>query len=1506
MIDKKETQQEVTDILSGRKPLRDSIQLLGENGSPHTFLIEEVMNAGGSCICYKARRCTNDGRFILGTLKEFYPVDLARKEDGEREEAACEVEPRCAFSLDRETGEGGTHANQLRTRTAAEDNFYKAREDFLITYKVTVDEVRKLPQTEHFITPYQIFKGVAPEHDPNNFTYYIWTEGENTLVSFEDYLTDLRKAVRRSIRESDNTSRTLAYYFHTVLKVIRSLATGIKALHTQNLLHLDIKPANFGIRMRDGRALTETISMFDLNAIYRATDALCRFAGTDGFRAPEMTVPGSVTPTRACDLYSLGATLYYAVVFNETTEEEEETEADRPDRLYRDPLFDEIDSRIAESALFRWSEINAQAGVHDRLTDLLKGCLVRGLHTDTHKAFTSVSQFLENLDALIRYLEADMQRANVTEEGMTLVSTAVEREEYWDGAVDTGATGAMQCLLYDYPLYHYAVNGIVDVLVLGCGTYAQRFIDVAFEMSQISNCNLNITVITNRREDEERFLALRPDFTRFFTVNGIPASEEPYGNIRFLTLDEEGFLGKTDAEKKRNLDKEKNIEKIISVLGENYTPFSYAFIALGENDFNRRIAQAVAQSDSIMVPKLGSRKRKPLVNYVLYSEPKKTRLAGYKDLPVEMHPVWVQNVLVSHPDYAFLKRIAFNVHLVWNGRVNIDLKKERARFKAAYSFNSSLANVLSLKYKLHSAGIQLDKNKLEATTQKVTELLSGEGKGTCSADELALYEHRRWIVNNVCNGWRGMREDEYCQLFNDTKDKKNRRHPCITVGQAGRILQNPVWKSGEQWDREDLEETVAFRELDALDRMSVLLHRALKSNANKVDLAQINKEASKLKTALTGNPQALAAFSSYYTVLQDILQNPQERIVKNDKTYKHYREKLLLILNADPERKEDAKEHLDKLDKLFKPIRLAAAYTDFKSKDYEIIENIPFILNYSTTLRICIPFEMTHENRFENVASCLLLNPAHVTYIVDLEDIKRDGDLAAQLLDFAVSVMDGHNLQTRIHLVLTAEKCEKAHLEPIAEKLSNLSEDRIVSCTLLTSPRAGQTMQKLREYMHSINSSAIPFTLIERNRTRISGWLDTFRTSAARYSFDSVTKQFEPDKKCAWLRHIPFTEHLNVEDMFASQGCLSVSKEPEMMKSYLYFWENFYRKGSTEEELREHAAAWKKLCTTLKAEAQRIDRLGWLNFEQNKKHPKETAEFFAPAFCKDALEKVFTILRNEPYCLLGEETRIEDFTSVMLKVTLHACTQVTKAVTTILSDPHKLYDAAQITDVQTGNMLTFYGNSLCMKDVVMPFMPFANEPKDKRDKASPESLLIRDFLYKMKEDGYLLNFSHRHADANCTNDLVSFTFCSQSVKDLLTNEGNLLELYIYYELLKSGHYDDIRTGIQVHRMKGGVSVPTHELDIVTVKGMCTQLCEIKARTDLDAQFYSKLYACAKTFGINTETVLIADLLGKVTGDNYANTVYMQRGGEDFAVRTVYRTEDIASIGKVMRRKTEKK
>ena len=94
--------------------------------------------------------------------------------------------------------------------------------------------------------------------------------------------------------------------------------------------------------------------------------------------------------------------------------------------------------------------------------------------------------------------------------------------------------------------------------------------------------------------------------------------------------------------------------------------------------------------------------------------------------------------------------------------------------------------------------------------------------------------------------------------------------------------------------------------------------------------------------------------------------------------------------------------------------------------------------------------------------------------------------------------------------------------------------------------------------------------------------------------------------------------------------------------------------------------------------------------------------FYAPAFCKATLVKLFTILKTEPYCLLDERSFIEDCTSVMLKINLVCSNQTAKVITAILSEPHKLMDASQFTAITKGNIIFFYCQSLCMKKVEMP------------------------------------------------------------------------------------------------------------------------------------------------------------------------------------------------------------
>lgn len=1456
--------------LAGREPLCDAIQLADSLGNVFHFQIEEVMDAGGSCICYRAGKKVAADHFVRGTLKEFYPCN------------AGEIS-RCTFDLARVDKTDTEHAQQLRTQPLTGLNFFRERDEFIAVYARILEVQDHVQEIENFIAPFTIFRGISAAEDKLNFTYYIWTEGENTLISFESYLAQMRDEVRTVIGQNRNMNRTLAECFATVLQTVYSFGNALKVLHSLNMLHLDIKPANFGMHTNFGKIIPESVSMFDINSVYSAGNSIRRFAGTKGFCDPDLEACRRDEDINLhCDIYSLGATLYYATVFSEEAGE------GNADNLYCTACFDELETRVADSALFRWSELNSQAGVFEGYINILKRCLARGSEQCAQiENYSCVSELLDDMDSLLRLVKAGIDEDFMLPTGKINIPQIIEREMACDTNVDTGAAGAIQCLLYNEPLYEFEKDGIVDVLVLGGGTYAQKFIDTAFELSQVRNCNLSITVISKEKEaDQRRFLKLRPDFPRFFTINGTLASEEPYGSIRFLGTDRNGFTLTGD-----------NLARIREAVGELTYKFSYVFIALGDNDLNRHLAAELSTAHDLLAVK--KVRRKPLINYVVYTANQPDERTQTAD-KIICNPVRVENVLVSHEDYGSLYRMALNTHLTWGSDLSDDLKKVRLKFRSPYYFNSSLNNVLSLKYKLHSIGIRWDIRNCVAMSSHVEEKLQQDGENGSFLAELAMYEHRRWIVNCVCNGWRGIPADEYTILKNDNKDKHNRRHACIVAAGAGNALQRPFWRDTANWDREDIEKCEEYNKLDALDKMSVQLHRMYRKKCDSVDVAAIIDDVMELKACLLGDPMLMAAFNSYYACLQSIIHRGEKNILESCRSYKHYLRNLQDLLDKNTAPGSVAAFHLAAVEKAFRPILRAFEYTDFKNNDCTLIRNIPFILNYSTDLRLCIPFEMTAENRFDNISSSLILNPKTVTYLVDLEDVSREGKRLQDSLERIGQIIRNHNLQTRITVVLLCETQKPIPVMRFAETLRQEC-DFVYNCICICERDARALRKKLRDYLQAVNTSAAAFSAAQRNQTRLSGWVDSLCPSLASYSFDSATMQFRTDSKCSWMAHIPFSAHLSIEDLFCAKDRICYSREPDLLNDYRYFWDNYYKKGKDIAQQRSYATAWKAMCTALGEYADKADRLCEIDYQTNKTaQTLEPFTFYAPVTCKDALKKVFRLLQDPAYRMLSEDSCIEDNSSSAVRLTVRCTAPVKAMLMQLLSDPYRLADAESISTHKERNKLIIKCNDLRVPALKLAHVP-GKAANGKETEPHLTQEVIRDFLEKLSADGYLLNYSRTQSREDSSKDIVSFCYCSLPVKELLTNEGKLLEVYVYYELLQSGYFDIVRNGVEVHRVDGPDSAAVNEMDIVAIKGMSAILAEVKARNSVGAEFYTKLYAGAKQFGINTLPVLIADLQNRLKGEHVANAEFIRRGNEEFGIYTVNKPDDIRNIAAVMQK-----
>src|SRR5689334_16596391 len=101
------------------------------------------------------------------------------------------------------------------------------------------------------------------------------------------------------------------------MEIATQIATGLAAVHEQNLVHRDIKPTNIMVRLKEERGVTAKIidlglaKTLDQSASEAGISSPGAFAGTPEFASPEQFA--GVGADIRSDLYSLGVTLWVMV-----------------------------------------------------------------------------------------------------------------------------------------------------------------------------------------------------------------------------------------------------------------------------------------------------------------------------------------------------------------------------------------------------------------------------------------------------------------------------------------------------------------------------------------------------------------------------------------------------------------------------------------------------------------------------------------------------------------------------------------------------------------------------------------------------------------------------------------------------------------------------------------------------------------------------------------------------------------------------------------------------------------------------------------------------------------------------------------------------------------------------------------------------------------------------------------------------------------------------------------
>lgn len=1381
--------------MSIREFLRKTILLSGNsgvNGAVFKRQFKDInpISEGASCISYEAYH-EGSGR---GVLKEFYPRDdcpLKRDARGQL------VFP-----------EGNAHARE---------RYLAARRAFLEPYELLLKakQGRDTQELSTFIPPFEIYRGLDSADEPSEFVY-VWTPNPQ-LETFDAICDEIHR------HPTENPEHKLV----TVLTAIESLTKCLRALHSAALLHRDIKPSNFGFSRLGDETLTQTLTLFDIDTVCSVYADNEKGVGTPGYMEPESLRQPLQDPTCQTDIYSIGATLFTALIVTDETR--------AGGFLYRREYYDRLREMVDGSALIQASESNAHPRLRDALTVILEKTLAprafryaccEDLLKDIASAlFFAVPSGIVQSDAGERWVLKDL-----------------------DASLDANAGSdsmlAIQYHLYEHPLYAglSAPEDHINVLVVGCGNYGQKYLDACLQAGQIVGKTLNVAVVLDDDEYRAVYLAGRPELGEFFNIDGgLDGREDIYGNLRFL------------ARRLTEDDPQANAPLICDVFSTVFDqrPPHHIFVALGNDRLNEDIAkQFVAATESLA----------PGCDVCYVSEalrPAADRVPGAA-------PLYVNGDVKASPLYPEIERMAFNTHLVWERSLNLDFNTVRANFRRKYNHSACVSNVLSIKSKLYSMGIPLEEGGFDAAAKAFSAKLSE--KDDTLKNQLIWIEHRRWVTEKLCLGWRHIEDLEECAQ-GATKDEQRKRHVCIRRSRPDQKLAKEFKLNGSRakWDSAS---ELELNALDELDRMSVELHRLYVRKANEARLPNDLTEnlLKGIRSMVEGDKQACVAFQEWNMCLKGISSGSAEKV----RLMRGLEKALLDACEALPAaRRAAVRNQIKAFDALFYPLPASKEYHDWKQQDVSLIDNIPFVLTYTENAYLVVPFA-TGDNTsvFGNVASATMINPARILYLYLVEG-KKDLDALRETLPYVVEYMNKKRLRASVDLIVAGAQALIGKLGPFEKEMMALGGGRIRLVKCVRAKTVGQLPPALEAYLRERSGGKRLFA-VERNRTQLSYLLlgAGLYANFPSYQFDSAAGKFRALSGCESLAYIKKRPFITVMDLMAFRCSPSDScNQPEFSADYRDLWKKY----------QEKSGAWKTLCNALGAYAAEHDCIATFTHKGDEERSETPSfyHFFMPSACARGAEKILDFLKEKAF--------IEPDSALRLRSTA-ACEAVIADRNANQAEFERLFrNHAVLMQPDSISLLfsTFRREIRVLFDDLQVVDANVSGPK------CNEMLELARYFAKK---GYLAGLEIK------PEGLLSFTYGAPHIKELLTVAGKMLEVHTYHRARELGRFDDIVSGFEIEWK--GTEVKS-EFDCILTKDFRTLFVECKARQDINQEFYYRIAQLRDQFGINATAVLVADTRERPEFDTAAINAIQRKRGDMLDVVTVWKPEDIADIGRTL-------
>lgn len=622
----------------------------------------------------------------------------------------------------------------------------------------------------------------------------------------------------------------------------------------------------------------------------------------------------------------------------------------------------------------------------------------------------------------------------------------------------------------------------VNIAVVGFGEYGQNFLDTVLQIGQMPGRKLNVSVYSgNMSEEKQAYLSDRPAFEKFFDVDD-NSTEDSYGHIFF--------------KQSKWKEKDKTTVEFFDELAEmDYVLFT-------------------EDSEEDVINSVGT---------LLKENPLK-----YK--PVLVKAEYVENFgeLEKHSDFHELERMAFNAHLVWKQSLETDLDEAYEEYKEEYNYLSCLTNVLSIKYKLHSAGIEFNLNDIYSAAEKFAAIK--DDKLIC---ELAASEHRRWNADKICSGWQPLALEDITTDDRHNKGKSAesfKHHYCLVKSGA----ENPLadW-SADEWAGNPIDE------LDELDRVSVITHRVLlKKSVESKKIIQT--ELDNLCNSIKKNSKS--AFEDWKTCINLVMERNAKRICK---PYFNAYGRLLNTVKDD-----SIISDIKQINEEFCLFIKSREYDNQKQKDIELVKQIPFILTYDKNMKLACEFTTgSNSDLFSNVSVLKKYNPAEMVYFCEYKsNIEKD------IEHFKACIADYNWLRTKIKFVIG---CNEKKNEQVKKLINRL---KITADTTSDS--------EFYNYVTNIighNVDAVIYT-----NTALGYLLKINNINCGKYN--GKTGKCDAQSFIT-LRAVNFELSMTIQDILRINGATGCKQSVpvNLEKAYAVYSENEFSKS-----------AWKKLCGELR------------------------------------------------------------------------------------------------------------------------------------------------------------------------------------------------------------------------------------------------------------------------------------------------------------------------------------